>query len=103
MKTVRLFGIALLIAVAAAVVGGEYWWNSSKRDVLRHIVLEQCVPNQRNNHLPAPCAQVDEQQGFVVLKDMNGPLQYLLMPTARITGMESPALLELATWSSCRL
>ena len=39
MKTVRLFGIALLIAVAAAVVGGEYCWNSSKRDVLRQIVL----------------------------------------------------------------
>lgn len=93
MKTVRLFGIVLLIAAAAAVVGGEYWWNSSKRDVLRHIVLEQCVPNQRNKHQPAPCALVNPESGYVLLKDRNGPLQYLLMPTYRINGIESPLLL----------
>ncbi len=29
-----------------------------------------------------------------MLKDRNGPLQYLLMPTAKITGIESPQVLK---------
>ncbi len=37
------------------------------------------------------------QAGFVVFKDRNGPLQYLLMPSAKITGIESPAVLDAAT------
>jgi CDP-diacylglycerol pyrophosphatase len=37
---------------------------------------------------------VDEQAGFVVLKDRNGPLQYLLMPSGKITGIESPQVLR---------
>jgi CDP-diacylglycerol pyrophosphatase len=52
MKKAGYLLVALI--VAAAAVGGEYWWNSSKPDVLRHIVLEQCVPNQRNTIYPAP-------------------------------------------------
>jgi CDP-diacylglycerol pyrophosphatase len=30
----------------------------------------------------------------VLFKDRNGPLQYLLMPTYRINGTESPLLLD---------
>ena len=30
----------------------------------------------------------------MVFKDRNGPLQYLLMPTAKVTGIESPLLLN---------
>jgi CDP-diacylglycerol pyrophosphatase len=33
----------------------------------------------------------------VLLKDRNGPLQYLLMPTYRINGIESPLLLKSGT------
>lgn len=42
----------------------------------------------------APCAQVKPDAGYVVFKDRNGPLQYLLMPTYRINGTESPLLTE---------
>ena len=87
--------LLLLIVIAAAL--WYFWPHSSNPNALWNIISQKCLPNQRSNGKPAPCAQVDEQQGFVVLKDMNGPLQYLLMPTARITGMESPALLEPAT------
>lgn len=66
-------------------------------DALWQIISQQCLPNQRSHHQPAPCQQVDEQAGFVTLKDLHGPLQYLLMPVARITGMESPALLANTT------
>jgi CDP-diacylglycerol pyrophosphatase len=34
-----------------------------------------------------------EARGFVVLKDRAGVAQYLLMPTAKITGIEDPAVL----------
>jgi len=87
--------LLLLIVIAAAL--WYFWPHSSNPNALWNIISQKCVPNQRSNGKPAPCAQVDEQQGFVVLKDINGPLQYLLMPSARITGMESPALLEPST------
>ena len=87
--------LLLLIVIAAAL--WYFWPHSSNPNALWNIISQKCLPNQQSNGKPAPCVQVDEQQGFVVLKDMNGPLQYLLMPTARITGMESPALLEPAT------
>ncbi len=87
--------LLLLIVIAAAL--WYFWPHSSNPNALWNIISQKCLPNQQSNGKPAPCAQVDEQQGFVVLKDMNGPLQYLLMPTARITGMESPALLEPTT------
>ena len=65
------------------------------------IVHNQCVPNEVGHGVPAPCAVVDLRQGvadgFVVLKDIVGATQYLVMPTARIMGIESPVLLEPGT------
>uniref|UniRef100_UPI0011A0710B CDP-diacylglycerol diphosphatase n=1 Tax=Yersinia bercovieri TaxID=634 RepID=UPI0011A0710B len=46
-----------------------------------------------DNHDPQPCIEVNTQAGFVVYKDIHGPLQYLLMPTAKISGIESPQIL----------
>lgn len=66
-------------------------------NALRHIVLDQCLPNQLQHRNPAPCAQVKPDAGYVVFKDRNGPLQYLLMPTYRINGTESPLLTEAHT------
>jgi len=64
--------------------------------VLWNIVHNQCVPNQLQRHEPAPCARVsvdpDEAHGYAVLKDIVGARQYLLIPTARIAGIESPEL-----------
>jgi len=67
-------------------------------DALWRIVHDQCVPDDEANRDPAPCANVDlddgVDRGYAVLKDRVGATQYLLIPTARITGIESPALLE---------
>ncbi|MFC0228723.1 CDP-diacylglycerol diphosphatase [Serratia aquatilis] len=82
---------AVLVAAASALY---FWLKPAHPDALWHIVSQQCLPNQRQNHNPAPCAQVDEQAGFVVLKDRNGPLQYLLMPSTKISGIESPQVLQ---------
>lgn len=93
--------VAGLVArcVAAAVVAllGFCGTANADPDALWRIVSEQCVPDQVHNRDPAPCSLVDlgagRDDGYVVFKDMTGARQYLLMPTARITGIESPALL----------
>jgi len=65
--------------------------------VLWRIVHDQCVPDQRVHGDPSPCALVSlqngEARGFVILKDRDGVAQYLVMPTAKITGIEDPVLL----------
>jgi CDP-diacylglycerol pyrophosphatase len=70
----------------------------SDPNALWSIVNGSCVPDQRQHDEPAPCAQVDlsagEEHGYAVLKDLVGPLQFLLIPTGRITGIESPSILE---------
>jgi CDP-diacylglycerol pyrophosphatase len=79
---------ACLIAVAARAADPNTLWN---------IVHGQCVPDERQHGDPHPCAKVDlvggEVLGFAVLKDIKGTTQFLLIPTRRISGIESPALL----------
>jgi CDP-diacylglycerol pyrophosphatase len=53
----------------------------------------KCVPHMRESNDPAPCAIVDLATGYVVLKDLIGATQYLLIPTTRISGIESPEVL----------
>lgn len=67
--------------------------SAADPDALWHIVHDKCVPDQAQNHNPAPCAEVDLNGGYIVLKDIDGNTQYLLIPTARVSGIESPAIL----------
>lgn len=67
----------------------------ARGDILWHFVHDQCVPNQlAGKHPPLPCIKVDMDNGYVIFKDKNGPLQYLHMPTRHVTGLEDPALLS---------
>lgn len=79
---------AALLAVAFTVPA-----HAHDPDALWKIVHGRCVADQQTNHLPAPCASIDLDGGSAVLKDIEGASQYLLIPTARITGIESPAIL----------
>lgn len=92
MKKIAYGVLALLVIVAVAGIG--YWKFFRHPDALRNIVFAQCLPNQLQHNDPAPCAEVKPDAGYVVFKDRNGPLQYLLMPTYRINGTESPLLTE---------
>jgi CDP-diacylglycerol pyrophosphatase len=65
-----------------------------ERNALWKVVNDMCVPDMRLRGSPAPCAKVDLGRGFVVLKDIVGHAQVLLMPTRRITGIEDPQLLS---------
>ncbi len=61
---------------------------------LWRIVHERCVPQAQREGDPTPCVVLDRRGGFAVLKDRVGATQFLLIPTARIEGIESPALLR---------
>ena len=61
------------------------------------IVNGKCVPHEQVQRDPSPCTSVDitegVDKGFAVLNDINGISQFLLIPTARIGGIEDPAIL----------
>jgi CDP-diacylglycerol pyrophosphatase len=73
----------LLIATAHAADPSALW----------HITNGQCVPHMRDGGDPAPCVIADLKAGYVILKDRVGATQFLLMPTERISGIESPEIL----------
>lgn len=82
----RLF-LALLLAVAAPSL------FAADPSALWHIVHDRCVPDQTQHRDPAPCTAVNLAGGYVVLKDIVGETQFLLMPTLRISGIEDRAIL----------
>jgi CDP-diacylglycerol pyrophosphatase len=81
----------LLGCVALLALGGAA--QAADPDALWKIVSQKCVPNEREYGQPSPCATVDLDKGYVVLKDLVGDTQYLLIPTAKVTGIEDPAVL----------
>lgn len=87
----------LLVAVIVSVAGGNAAPAYADPNALWTIVHDQCVPDQQANGDPAPCSSVDvagdQRHGSAVLKDLVGPTQFLLIPTERIDGIESPILL----------
>ncbi len=80
--------VALLLALFAARCAA-----AADPNALWHIVGEQCVPNEREYGLPKPCVEVDLAGGYAVLKDIVGETQFLLIPTTRVAGIESPEIL----------
>lgn len=81
--------LSFLLSLLAASVPAY----AANPHALWEIVSGKCVPGMQDKGDPAPCATVDLERGFVVLKDLVGPAQYLLMPTRRLAGIESRELL----------
>ena len=93
-----LIGLAIALIFLAAALATVLWLASSKdHDILWTIAHDKCVPNEEVHHDPAPCVRVDlahgVKQGYVILKDLVGVAQFLLIPTRRISGIEAPDLL----------
>src|ERR1700687_1060471 len=67
-------------------------------NVLWNIVHGKCVPDERQHGNPKPCAEVNLTRGaaggYAVLKDIKGASQFLLIPTRRVTGIESLLVLS---------
>ncbi|NVN12918.1 CDP-diacylglycerol diphosphatase [Nguyenibacter vanlangensis] len=88
---------ALVLAgvwLAVAHASGPARPDPHDPNVLWRIVHGRCVPNQVGQQTPAPCEAVDPAAGYAVLKDRTGRAQYLLIPTARVTGIEDASLLS---------
>ena len=89
-----LFALALIVGAGGVTAAHA----NADPNALWTIVHDQCVPDEEASSDPAPCALVDlgggESRGYAVLKDLVGATQFLLIPTERISGIESPALLE---------
>lgn len=62
-------------------------------NALWKIVDLRCVPSQRATGTPGQCSEVNLDKHYAILKDIVGRSQHLLIPTDRITGIESPLLL----------
>lgn len=82
------------MAAAAIIVFGAVWVaRAADPSALWHIVHNQCVPRAEQGASPAPCTELDLPDGYAVLKDLVGATQFLLIPTARVSGIEDAAIL----------
>jgi CDP-diacylglycerol pyrophosphatase len=100
MRTRLTIGFALLAAACTAPAGADLPpppLPHANGQALWHVVHDSCVPDQQRSGRPAPCIEVSLAQGlehgYAVLKDKHGAEQYLVMPTAQITGIEDARLL----------
>ncbi|WP_245746750.1 CDP-diacylglycerol diphosphatase [Paraburkholderia lycopersici] len=85
--------LATAALVALAATGACVRLSAVDSDGLWKVVGGQCVPNMRDKGQPGPCTTVDFQKRYAVLKDIAGRAQYLLIPTDRVSGIESPEIL----------
>ena len=68
------------------------------RNALWEVVSKVCVPGYSTHHDPTPClgVNVDDgiDKGFAILRDPRVTSRFLLVPTARVAGIESPDVLK---------
>jgi len=91
----RLFSsLTLACALSSSLALFAAPAHAANPDALWQIVSAKCVPNSEQNNDPKPCALVDRERGFIILKDIVGAAQYLLIPTIRLAGIERRELLK---------
>ncbi|MFM0339491.1 CDP-diacylglycerol diphosphatase [Paraburkholderia fungorum] len=83
---------AAAVAVAFAI-GACARLAAIDSNALWKIVDLRCVPSQQATGTPGQCTTVNLDKRYVILKDIVGRSQHLLIPTDRITGIESPLVL----------
>ncbi|WPU25417.1 CDP-diacylglycerol diphosphatase [Cedecea neteri] len=78
-----LLGIFLLVGCA-------------RSDALWGVVDKVCMTNYQQTSSPAPCQQIympeGKAHGFSVIQNPRYPYHFILVPTAKLTGIESPEL-----------
>jgi CDP-diacylglycerol pyrophosphatase len=73
--------------------------RAQDRDALREIIQEHCLPHWLQQGNPAPCERVflgagpSATDGYALLADAKGGAHFLLIPTGRVAGIESPEVL----------
>ncbi|GJO62991.1 putative CDP-diacylglycerol pyrophosphatase [Mycobacterium marinum] len=96
----------LVVALVAAVVGTLAGARGAvtpatrppaDRDQLWKIVHDRCERDYHRTGAYAPCTLVDESSGIALYKADGDPYQFLLLPLARVSGIEDRALQEPST------
>jgi len=84
-----------MLSASVLVLAAAATWVARAADpsTLWHIVHDRCVPRAIQAAVPEPCVEVNLAGGSAVLKDITGATQFLLIPTARVSGIEDPAIL----------
>jgi CDP-diacylglycerol pyrophosphatase len=91
--------LTAILACAVALMGAGIPPDQPEPFLDKHpgalwrVVHDLCVSDRRLLGLPAPCLAVSLGGGWAVVKDTGHRTQILLVPTQRISGIESPALL----------
>ncbi|CTP84398.1 CDP-diacylglycerol pyrophosphatase [Xanthomonas translucens pv. arrhenatheri] len=85
----RAFVVAMLLLALLPAGLALYRYNAG---ALWRIVHRQCQPGYLRSGNPAPCRVLDPVQGYALLQDRKGGVHELLIPTRRITGIESRVL-----------
>ena len=91
---------ALRFTLAAALVAGllapptARAFDLAERGALWHVVHKLCLPMHATLGLSLPCLAVDEKRGFVVIRAPGDNTRIIVVPTERVEGIESPALLR---------
>ena len=85
---------AICASAAFLLLAADAAQRDLPRAALWEVVHNVCVPGQSQYHDPKPCLQVELtggiESGFAILRDPRGGTQFLLIPTTRISGIESP-------------
>ncbi len=84
-KAAALVAVAVVTSSCAELAAAD-------PDALWKIVGGQCVPEARASGHPGQCTSVDLAGHYAILKDISGRSQHLLIPTERVTGIESPSI-----------
>ena len=81
------------VAAIGCIIVAAFIARAADPSTLWNLVHGQCVPRAIQAVDPTPCTEVDLAGGTALLKDIDGVAQFLLIPTARVTGIEDPAIL----------
>ena len=93
----RRYAVFFMLLVLGGATLAAWQATMRSRNTLWRIVSSSCIPAAKSGVGTGRCTEVSiangEAFGFVVFKDRNGPLQYLLMPTKRVSGIEDALVL----------
>lgn len=71
-----------------------FFSQAADRDILWDIVHNKCQPSYDKQGTYGSCSLVNENEGYVLMKDRNGKYQYLLMPLNKVSGIEDKQLVS---------
>jgi CDP-diacylglycerol pyrophosphatase len=84
--------------IAATIAGLPHSVSAADRNWLWIVVHDICLPAYQDIGVAFPCAEVNIAnglgRGFAVLQTPSSAMHLIVVPTKRISGIESPALLK---------